>query len=139
MKGQMSLEVLITLGLILSFSIPVLFLLLSVSQVGYETSSLLQADAAAGILSDSINDIYSQGPGAKRLLSLNVPTNTDSVIILENEVIIRLRTSSGYYDAVAPLVANVTQNIISRQGPFVASITVAKDASDNVVVEVEAA
>ena len=139
MKGQMSLEVLITLGLILSFSIPVLFLLLSVSQVGYETSSLLQADAAAGILSDSINDIYSQGPGAKRSLSLNVPTNTDSVIILENEVIIRLRTSSGYYDAVAPLAANVTQNIISRQGPFVAIITVAKDASDNVVVEVEAA
>jgi len=134
MKGQMSLEILITLGVILSFTLPVILLLLSVSQIGYETSSLLQADASASILSDSIDDLYSQGPGAKRLLSLSVPTNTESVRITDNEVIVRLKTSDGFYDGVAPIVADVSPRVLDVGGPFVASIIVDINSG---IVEVE--
>ena len=127
MKGQISLEIIITLGVVLSFTIPILLLLLSVSQLGYEKSSLLQADAAAGILADSINDVYSQGPGAKRLLSLTLPTNTESVSISGKEIVIKLKVSNGYYDAVSPIAAKVKNVTLSRGGSFVAILRVNND------------
>jgi hypothetical protein len=101
-------EMLVTIGVVIAFTIPVVFLLLSVSSVGYEKAAKDQADASARSLADSINNVYAQGDGAKRVVLLNAPTSTQEISISDGEVIVDIRTSSGEYDGTAPVFANVS-------------------------------
>jgi len=123
LRGQVSLELLVTLGIVLAFTIPVVFLLMSVSSVGYEKAAKDQADASARSLADSINTVYAQGAGAKRVVLLNAPSNTKGIIIQGGEVTVSVRTSAGDYDAVSPVFANVSDASISeRSGLFPISL-----------------
>jgi uncharacterized protein (UPF0333 family) len=107
MKGQSSLEVLVTVGIILAFTIPVLFLLLSLTSVGYEKTALAQADASARSLADTMNFVYAQGPGARKLLLLNVPASTQEVYVANGEAVVRIKTASGTADSVSPTFAKI--------------------------------
>ncbi|NYZ73916.1 hypothetical protein H0O00_02125 [Candidatus Micrarchaeota archaeon] len=105
MRGQSSLELFVTLGVVISFTIPVILLLLSVSSVGYEDTAKAQADAAARSLADNINTVYAQGKGAQREVLLNVPPSTESISVSGGEVTISIKTSGGTFDASAPTIA----------------------------------
>lgn len=107
MKGQSSLEVLVTVGIILAFTIPVLFLLLSLTSAGYEKTATAQADATARSLADTMNFVYSQGPGASKALLLNVPASTVEVYAANGEAGVRITTASGTSDEVAPTFAKI--------------------------------
>jgi hypothetical protein len=114
MKGQTSLELLVTVGIVIAFTIPVLFLLLSVTSVGYEDTAKAQAEAASRTLADTMNSVYSQGDGAKREILLNVPATTQEVLVRGRsgdlpggEVVIRIKTSSGIFEAVHPTIAKI--------------------------------
>jgi hypothetical protein len=108
LKGQSSLELFVTVGVVIAFTIPVLFLLLSVSSIGYEDTSKAQADAVARTLADTINSIYAQGPGAQREVLLNAPPSTESVYVSQGEVVVRMKTSAGTFDAVSPTIAKIS-------------------------------
>jgi len=115
MKGQASIELLVTIGIVLSFTIPVLFLLVTVTSVGYENTAMAQAEASARSLADSINIVYGQGDKSKRVVLLNLPSNTNSVTVTDQgEVVISITTSSGEFEAVAPTFANVRPASLSR-------------------------
>ncbi|MFN7991885.1 MAG: hypothetical protein U0R44_07060 [Candidatus Micrarchaeia archaeon] len=128
MKGQSSLELMVTVGVVIAFTIPVLFLLLSVSSVGYEDTAKAQADASARTLADTMNSVYAQGPGAERELLLNVPATTQEVRAdavapgqRGGEAIVRIRTSGGGFDATSPTIAVVSpssQTIVKKTGLF---------------------
>jgi len=120
-KGQGSFELMITLGVVLAFTVPVLLLLLSITSVGYENTAKAQADAAARSLADSANFVYSQGPGVKKELLLNVPSATEEISLGSNgEVIVRIRTSAGAFEAVYPSFAEiaVSDSIEGKTGLF---------------------
>ncbi len=108
LRGQASMELLVTLGVVIAFTIPVVFLLLSVSSLGYEKAARDQADASARSLADNIHNVYAQGDGAKRLVLLNAPSSTQEISITSGEVVVRIKTSSGEYEGTAPVFANVT-------------------------------
>jgi uncharacterized protein (UPF0333 family) len=108
LRGQASMELLITLGVVIAFTIPVVLLLLSVSSVGYEKAAKDQADASARSLADSINNVYAQGDGARRVVLLNAPSTTKEISIGGGEVVVKIKTSSGDYDGTAPIFANVS-------------------------------
>jgi len=108
MKGQSSLELMVTLGVVIAFTIPVAFLLLSASSIGYEDTAKAQADATARTLSDTMNTIYAQGPGAQREVLVNVPPSTQSMYASGGEVVVRLKTSGGTFDAVSPTIARIS-------------------------------
>ena len=97
MKGQSSLELMVTVGVVIAFTIPVLFLLLSVTSIGYEDMAKAQADAASRSLADTMNSVYAQGNDSQREILLNVPPSTELVRVVETaegaEVIITIRTS----------------------------------------------
>ena len=130
-RGQVSLELLITLGVVLAFTIPVVFLLLSVSSVGFEKASKDQADATSRSLADTINNVYAQGSGAKRVLLLNAPSSTKDITIKNSanggEVIVRIKTSQGDYEAVSPIIRNAEISkfhpIEAKSGLFSVSVT----------------
>lgn len=122
MKGQSSLELLITLGIVLAFTIPVLFLLLSITSVGYENTAIAQAEASSRSLADTMNFVYAQGAGAKRLLMLNTPASTEEIYASNGEAIIRIATSTGPSEAASPTFAEIlggSQTVGMKSGLFV--------------------
>ena len=127
LRGQVSLELLVTLGVVMAFTLPVVFLLLSVSSVNHEKATKDQADAAARSLADTINIVYSQGDGAKRVVLMNAPASTKIITMSGNEVTVTIGTSAGDYDGVSPVFADLTpqtQNIriTQRTGLFALSV-----------------
>lgn len=113
MRAQISVELLTTLGIVLAFTIPIVLLIFALTQYGYENTSMIKADAAARILAESINDVYAQGDGAKRTLLINLPTNTEYIMVGENEVVINIKLASGNYEAALPFFGNASR--YSRQ------------------------
>lgn len=103
MKGQISAEMLISVGVVVAFTVPVLLLLISLSQFGFERSATLQADATAKSIAENVNEVYIQGANAKRAIFLNLPTGTKTVKVDNKEVSIRLAIGGGYYEASAPV------------------------------------
>ncbi|HSB47453.1 MAG TPA: hypothetical protein VLD37_05545 [Candidatus Bilamarchaeum sp.] len=129
MKGQTSLELLVTLGVVIAFTVPVIFLLLSVTSVGYEDTSKAQADAASRTLADTMNAVYAQGDGAQRELLLNVPPSTQEVKVVRvgsgtdtaSEAIVTIKTSGGDFQAASPSIAKIrgfSQEVEKKAGLF---------------------
>ena len=110
LRGQSSMELLITFSVVLAFTVPVLLLLLTVSQYGFEKSSVIQADADARTIADNLNELSAQGDGSKREILLNLPSNTRYLNISNREVVIGVGLSSGIYEAAAPFYANVSKD-----------------------------
>lgn len=117
MKGQVATEFVVTLGMVLLFAIPVIFLLFSISQLGYEDSTLAQADASSRTLAETINFVYSQGDGAKRVVLLSTPPSTQSIVI-GKEVSVTIATSRGPYTASAPIFGQAEPTTIRKSGLF---------------------
>ncbi len=127
LRGQAAMELLITMGVILAFTLPVIFLMFTITQVGYDETAMAQADASARSLADTVNFVYSQGPEAKRTIVLNNPPATESVTIGNGEIVVRIKTSEGYYDGVSPIFAKIegeesSPQIIEGAGLFVVEV-----------------
>lgn len=125
MKGQSSLELLVTVGIVIAFTIPVLFLMLSVTSMGYEDTTRAQADAASRTLTDTMNSVYAMGPGAKKTVLLNVPAATEEVYAEDGEVVVSIRTSAGTYDAASPTIAEISgtrESLGKKTGLFVVNV-----------------
>jgi len=125
LRGQVSLELLVTLGVVIAFTVPVIFLLLSVSSVNHEKAMKDQADAASRSLADSINIVYSQGNHARRVVLINAPASTKEITVSGQEVMVRIGTSAGDYEAASPVFANVSgvATISEKTGLFQINIT----------------
>jgi len=136
MRGQVTMETLVTLGMVLAFTVPLILLLFSFTSVNHEETTMAQADASARALSDSLNIVWAQGQGAKRSLLLNLPSSTEEVMLVSasggpgGEAVVRIKTSEGHYDASAPTIARVmsthvssgsglTEVIVSNENGFV--------------------
>ncbi len=144
MKGQSTLELFVTIGVVLAFTVPVVFLLLSLTSVGYEDTAKAQAEASARSLADSINLVYTQGEGAQRDVLLNVPAATQAIYLKPNdannggEVIIQIKTSSGTFEAASPIIAPIgtgSKKIPDKSGLFKVHVSSKKDSTNHVVVE----
>jgi len=124
LKAQASMELLVTLGVILAFTIPVILLLFTITQIGYEDTAKAQADATAKTLAETMNLVYSQGAGAKRDVMLNAPPSTESITVSNGEVIVRIKTAEGYYEGVYPTFAMIgtIRSIENKTGLFVVEV-----------------
>lgn len=107
-RGQASTEMLVTVSTILVFTIPIILLLFALSQYGQEYTAISQAHATVRIISDSINTVYIQGPGAEKSLLVGIPGNADLLKVENGEVSMVLRTSGGTYEASNPLLTNAS-------------------------------
>ncbi|MEM4272427.1 MAG: hypothetical protein QXH30_02460, partial [Candidatus Bilamarchaeaceae archaeon] len=105
--GQAATEMLVTIGMVLLFIVPILLLLLVVAQLRFESLSEVQGASAIGVISDSINEVCIEGPAATKVVVVNLPTNTKNLTITKNEVILTLETRSGQNELVAPFFGEV--------------------------------
>ena len=125
MKGQSSIELLVTFGVVLAFTIPVIFLLFSVSSLGYGDMTKSQADATARVLADNINIVYGMGNGTKHVLLVNAPASTENITVSSKEVGVRVKLGDSYYDGSAPIFAEILKPVVldSKSSLFSVNIT----------------
>lgn len=107
MKAQSSMELFVTLGIILAFTLPMIFLLFTLTSLGYENTAKAQADATSRTIAESINQVYAQGNGAKKTVLINTPASTESIEIKSSgdttgvEVLVTIRTANDKFTASA--------------------------------------
>ncbi|MBD3398432.1 hypothetical protein GF412_04375 [Candidatus Micrarchaeota archaeon] len=111
-KGQAATEMLVTIGIILIFVVPILLLLLVGAQARFESLSHVQASSVVRIIADSINEVNIEGPQASKVIMVNIPTNAQYINITENEVVIRLETSSGPTDVATSFFGELNQSSV---------------------------
>ena len=119
MKGQAATETLVTIGMILVFVTPILLVLLVGAQAEFESLSHVQASSAVRIIADSINEVYLEGPGASKLVIVNIPSNAESLNISNNEVTLMLQTRYGYTDITTSYFGDTnetSQEIVATSG-----------------------
>lgn len=109
-KGQAATEMLVTIGVILIFIIPILLLLLVGAQARFESLSHVQASSVVRIIADSINEVHIEGPQASKVVMVNIPTNTRYLNITKNEVVITLETSSGPTDIATSFFGQLNES-----------------------------
>lgn len=140
-RGQASIEMLSTVGIVLLLLLPLLMLLMVGAQVKFESLSQIQASSVARIIADSINEVYLEGNGATKVALVNIPSNTKSITFSDNEVIVSLETSSGPTQITYPFFGKVSEatldlNITERRGIMPITFYV-KDEQGNAVVNVD--
>ncbi|MEM2947980.1 MAG: hypothetical protein QXY05_00280 [Candidatus Anstonellales archaeon] len=96
MKGQASIELLITVGIFLVLTIPVVFLMLSYSSVKLENMEEMQARAIARKLGESVNEVFATCP-AKKTLVIKIPNNVEHIEINKNEAVVKIREDEYSY------------------------------------------
>ena len=140
MKAQVSLELLITIGVVLAFTVPVVLLLFTTSQIGYESASVSQANAAAKTLADNINEIALQGEGARKIMLVSFPSSMTDFTVEANEVVVKMKTTSGDYHAISPIFVNAKVNPASftgKAGLLRVRMTTTKETDGRIGVEID--
>lgn len=115
-KGQSSFEMFVTVGAFLLFILPIILILLALSQAGLENLSLMSGHSTVQRLSDSINEVYLQGDGARRSILLDLPPNSKSLAVGNHSAVLYLSTSSGQYEISHPVFANVSDFSTTKSG-----------------------
>jgi len=111
-KGQAATEMLVTIGVILIFIVPILLLLLVGAQARFESLSHIQANSVVRIIADSINEVYIEGPQASKVVMVNIPSNARYLNITENEVVLTLETSNGPTDVTTAFFGELNDTSI---------------------------
>lgn len=96
MRGQASIELLITVGIFLVLTIPVVFLMLSYSSVKLENMEEMQARAIARKLGENTNEVYATCP-AKKTIVIKIPNNVEHIRIDQNEAVVKIKEDEYSY------------------------------------------
>ena len=134
MKGQSSFEYLVIVSMVITFLIPVWAYVLGVQQNTTDELSLTYANNAVKKITDTADLVYSQGPPAKVTVRVYIPSGIEEVIVLNNMIDLRIRTSSGISDVydISMAQLNFTEGLndtLSEEGTYILKI----EAFDDVV------
>ncbi len=94
-KAQASVEMLATVGMVLAFTLPIIFFFLTASQYKLDILSELQAQAVVTTLGDAINKVYTEGPGSFKTILINIPPSTQKLEIKNKQIILTLDNGEG--------------------------------------------
>ncbi|MBU0586074.1 hypothetical protein KJ780_01030 [Candidatus Micrarchaeota archaeon] len=118
MKAQSTFEMFVGVIAFLTFMLPLIYMMFSLSQVGLENISFFSAQSTAQRFSDEINKVYLQGDNAKSSFILDLPPNTEELYIANNTINIVLGGYSGNYEVSHPVFANVSDYNTTKKGLF---------------------
>ena len=128
-KGQASTEALISIGFLIVFLVPMVLFLFVAAQTKYSELAQLQAESSVNLLADTINEVYLEGPGARKQIVVSVPAHTQYLEVRDSGlVILSLSGYGGQNETISsPFFApfHGTYQITSRQGniPLAVSCT----------------
>ncbi len=131
LRGQSSLELLITLSFGLIILLPIV--VLAFLQISSSTSNLAvsEAQASASKLAAVAATVGSQGPPAKQLILVDVPPSVQDVYVgtqvngIGRAIIFVINTNSGPSDVVAYTPVNISGSLgtITAQGTYLVNVS----------------
>ncbi len=133
LRGQSSLELLITVSFALIILLPIV--ILAFVQMASTSSNLAtgEAQAAATKLAEVAVNVGAQGAPAKQLILIDMPPDVQQIIIgnslavpgLGHQIIFVVNTNAGLSDAVAYVPINVTGSLatVISQGTYLVNVS----------------
>ena len=114
-KGQASIEMLTTVGIMLVFIVPMALLLLTVSNSSLEEVSKSQSDVSVKKIANALNNVYIGGEGTTKTILVILPSNSKSLNITGikdggGEVMVVLTTNSGVFEASYPFISTLEED-----------------------------
>ncbi len=106
----------VTIVALLTFTLPIIFLIMSSSQLRLEDLSVFHGRTTVQQLSDTINEAYLQGNGSVRTLVLDLPSNTKNLTVSGSEVTLYLITETGPYEISHAIFANASNFTLIGSG-----------------------
>ncbi|MBL7100755.1 MAG: hypothetical protein ISS23_02250 [Nanoarchaeota archaeon] len=114
-RGQISLEYIMIVGMILLVTIPLFFY--AVYEATYKIR-LNQADDAVNTLANSADTVYSLGPGSKKYVWVSIPSGVEYSFVNESEIQLTLSVFGGSSDIHASSKAVLVGSIPSGKGTY---------------------
>jgi len=112
MKGQVAIEYIILIGILLFITIPIFYYTLNQSK---ESTRISQAYDAVNAIANTADSVYALGPGNKRYIWVSMPSGVDSAEVENNEVVISLDVLGSSSDFVGLTNANLTAGSLSTE------------------------
>ena len=118
MRAQSSFEYMMIFALAMGFAIPVWIYIGSLQQTTGEELSLSYAKNAVNQIAGAADLVYTQGPPAKVMLSVYVPSRVQDINISGKYVNFRLQTSGGVSDVFSSSVANLSGTLSASESMY---------------------
>jgi len=123
MKAQSASEFLIIVSVALTILIP-LILLVNQSLMGYKDDTKISlAKEAVKKLGNNADWVFSQGPPAKVTVEVYIPDDVESVSLINNEILYKVRTSAGISDVYYDTVPELGGALPEKSGYYFVSLT----------------
>ncbi len=113
MKGQISLEYMAVIGVILLVSLPLFYY---ATKTSGDNIRVGQADNVINSITNTANLVYSSGLGSKDFVWVNIPSGVSGVSVKNNSIILNLSIFGGVSEYVSFSKANLvaTQDFINK-------------------------
>lgn len=118
-RGQVSFEYMAIFGAASLMIIPLMIIFASQSSSIEADIAHAQAESALSRMVVSAEDIYFQGPPARKTLRVQFPKGLDDVVIDDDSIIFTLNTVDGEFNIFEQSSANMSGSIESFEGEHV--------------------
>ncbi len=121
-KGQIAVEYIIMVGFLMALTLPIISLFLEYSRGSQDKIITTQAYNAARKIVDTAETVYSYGEPSRLQISVFFPSNIDSIVLRNKEVMFKIQTSSGITDVAVYTIANLTGSLSTVEGTHVITV-----------------
>lgn len=121
-KGQIAVEYIIMVGFLMTLSLPIISLFLEYSRGSQDKIMATQAYNAARKIVDTAETVYSYGEPSMLQIRVFFPSNIDSIVLRDKEIMFKMQTSSGITDVVVYTIANLTGSLSTVEGTHVITV-----------------
>jgi len=105
-RGQVSIEFLIIIGIAMLMTIPLTIIYFKQSQTLNADIAGTQADKIASEIRDAADEVYYLGPPSKKTIIVFMPKNVEAITLYETSIIFNVTTDSGDFELVKWSAAN---------------------------------
>lgn len=115
-KAQSSSEFILVVGFLLVILIPLIIVGFVYPQQGEAQITTGQVTGMAITIADAAEEVYYVGEPAKTTLKIYVPKNVESISIVDDSIIFKVKNINGLTDVVQKLPFNASGNISCSEG-----------------------
>ncbi|MFP4567573.1 MAG: hypothetical protein ACLFN8_01385 [Candidatus Woesearchaeota archaeon] len=132
-RGQVSFEYLAIFGIASLMIIPLMIIFAHQSSSIEADVAYAQAESALSRIVASAEEVYFQGPPARKTLSVHFPKGVREVLIEESSIVFVLETVDGEFNIYKDTSARLSGSLESFEGPHI----VVFEASEGLVTLAE--
>ncbi len=124
-KGQVSIEYIIIIGLLIFVLLPVIYF---VTQTSNETTRFNDAETSLKLIKETAERLYSLGPGNKETITVKIPEGVKKfeIEITGNSLLLQLKSKGGYSDVFTSVnaVLSSTSSLPQESGTYAFTLLV---------------